>query len=360
VIEKRDTPEYLEELASTLASHGSNLAALRMAELEKRVAPSLTPPGLPHVPVSHDQTSVTGRVSLYADVANALADPTFESIPGTFFNLTQTTWTRLSPYWEARYILDSGPAPSSVQLYIFETRTNPHNDGNTSRIALQASNSTGSAMTGGFTIELRSRPTTYNSGYNSPFFVGAIRARHSGFAAMTTCAIDVSICDVKLSDAVLSTSGPVTMRVGGAWTQPDRYSTALSRLGSYYEEAYLLVRHIATYVGVPSGYSGGLVWTILSEPQLVQTFSVDPPPFSPLLGMWPPSQQGWVPPTGTAARTSFNTDSVTLVNLARAVKAIIDDLTRSGFLGPAAVKEWGIATVASATGTGVNATTTST
>jgi hypothetical protein len=43
--ENQDTPAYLEELASTLASHGSNLAALRMAELEKKVSP--VPPGVP-------------------------------------------------------------------------------------------------------------------------------------------------------------------------------------------------------------------------------------------------------------------------------------------------------------------------
>jgi len=41
------TAEYLEELAQTLASHGSNLAALRMAELEQKVSPYLAPPGVP-------------------------------------------------------------------------------------------------------------------------------------------------------------------------------------------------------------------------------------------------------------------------------------------------------------------------
>jgi hypothetical protein len=45
--ERMDTAEYLEELAATLASHGSNLAALRMAELEQRVSPSLPWPGVP-------------------------------------------------------------------------------------------------------------------------------------------------------------------------------------------------------------------------------------------------------------------------------------------------------------------------
>jgi hypothetical protein len=45
--ERRDTAGYLEELAATLASHGSSLAALRMAELEQKVSPYLAWPGAP-------------------------------------------------------------------------------------------------------------------------------------------------------------------------------------------------------------------------------------------------------------------------------------------------------------------------
>jgi hypothetical protein len=42
---------------------------------------------------------------------------------------------------------------------------------------------------------------------------------------------------------------------------------------------------------------------------------------------------GWGAPTGTATRTAFATDSVTLINLARAVKALVDDLTSHGLIG---------------------------
>jgi len=45
--ERMDTAEYLEELAAALASHGSNIAALRMAELEQKVSPYLAAPGVP-------------------------------------------------------------------------------------------------------------------------------------------------------------------------------------------------------------------------------------------------------------------------------------------------------------------------
>lgn len=43
---------------------------------------------------------------------------------------------------------------------------------------------------------------------------------------------------------------------------------------------------------------------------------------------------GWTTPSGTATRTGFATDTVTLINLARAVKAIIEDLAAHGFIGP--------------------------
>lgn len=43
---------------------------------------------------------------------------------------------------------------------------------------------------------------------------------------------------------------------------------------------------------------------------------------------------GWAAPTGTATRTTFATGTVTLVQLAERVKALIDDLTTHGVIGP--------------------------
>lgn len=42
---------------------------------------------------------------------------------------------------------------------------------------------------------------------------------------------------------------------------------------------------------------------------------------------------GWAAPTGTATRTTFNTATVTLTQLAERVKALIDDLTTHGLIG---------------------------
>lgn len=43
---------------------------------------------------------------------------------------------------------------------------------------------------------------------------------------------------------------------------------------------------------------------------------------------------GWAAPTGTATRTTFATSSVTLPQLAERMKALLDDLTTKGIIGP--------------------------
>lgn len=43
---------------------------------------------------------------------------------------------------------------------------------------------------------------------------------------------------------------------------------------------------------------------------------------------------GWGAPTGTATRTTFNTATVTLEQLAQRLAALIADMTAHGFIGP--------------------------
>ncbi len=43
---------------------------------------------------------------------------------------------------------------------------------------------------------------------------------------------------------------------------------------------------------------------------------------------------GWSTPTGTTNRTAFDTNTVTLSQLAEHLKALIDDLTSHGLIGP--------------------------
>lgn len=43
---------------------------------------------------------------------------------------------------------------------------------------------------------------------------------------------------------------------------------------------------------------------------------------------------GWAAPTGTATRTTFDTTTATVIQLAERVKALTDDLTALGIIGP--------------------------
>lgn len=43
---------------------------------------------------------------------------------------------------------------------------------------------------------------------------------------------------------------------------------------------------------------------------------------------------GWAAPTGTSTRTTFATGSVTTAQLAERVKALLEDLTAHGIIGP--------------------------
>ncbi len=45
-------------------------------------------------------------------------------------------------------------------------------------------------------------------------------------------------------------------------------------------------------------------------------------------------QTGWGAPTGTATRTTFDTSSATTQDVAERLKALIDDLTTHGLIGP--------------------------
>lgn len=47
-----------------------------------------------------------------------------------------------------------------------------------------------------------------------------------------------------------------------------------------------------------------------------------------------PRRTGWSAPTGTATRASFDTATVTVSQLAERLKALLDDLTAHGLIGP--------------------------
>jgi len=299
--ERMDTAAYLDELAQTLASHGSNLAALRMAELEQKVSPSLAGPGLSAVgaPPAGSPPDVVGKVTWFADVANALADSTFEQVPlGAQSPLLTTSWGPLGEYWEGRYTLNSGTAPSAstIQIYQAQERGHKDNDLNSSRVGIAAWNYTGSPITGSVTYELRSRPVPYDPGYDEPpFMVGVVRAISNTLPGLAEA--EVELRTVTGSDALRANSGFVSIPYTGAKLRPRRYWTATDPtvvLPETYTDWYIVFRFRVAYTAI--AHLAQATWVILSEPSMVQAWSPDPPPYAPLLGGWePPLTKGWQP-----------------------------------------------------------------
>jgi len=298
--ERMDTAAYLDELAQTLASHGSNLAALRMAELEQKVSPSLAWPGVPSAPGAPPVGSpydVAGKVAWFADVANALADSTFEQVPlGAESPELTTSWAALGEYWEGRYTLNSGTAPSFIKIELAQERGHKDNDLNSSRVAVNAWNQTGGPITGSVTYELRSRPVVYDPGYSEPpFMVGVVRAISNLLPGLAE--VEVELRTVTGSDALRANSGFVSIPYTGAKLRPRRYWTATDPtvvLPETYPDWYIVFRFRVAYTNIAT--NNMVAWLIFAEPSMVQAWSSDPPPYAPLLGGWePPLTKGWQP-----------------------------------------------------------------
>jgi len=97
--------DYLDELRSTLADHGAALGALRMRELEQRLAPSLAGPGVPSTPrvvMGGDVTTAgtLGTTSAYfgngADGDVTISGDTSLTTDKYYTNLTVNSTKRLS------------------------------------------------------------------------------------------------------------------------------------------------------------------------------------------------------------------------------------------------------------------------
>jgi len=117
-----DTAAYLEELAATLASHGSNLAALRREALEQKVSPYLPTsatfgagPATPRVG-SNPVANTLGNVESFIGQTNLLRDPAWENWGGATVT-TGTTATAISSYWKCHHVLNSGTIPATHGFY---------------------------------------------------------------------------------------------------------------------------------------------------------------------------------------------------------------------------------------------------
>jgi hypothetical protein len=103
----------------------------------------------------------------------------------------------------------------------------------------------------------------------------------------------------------------------------ENFSTTAAGSGIFFDVATLTSVTLTTAMIVYGGAAGATAVNITG------TFDHDGG-FVGFYGAAPVARQTYGAPTGTATRTTFATDSVTLIELARRVKAIVDDLRSVG------------------------------
>ena len=354
--ENQDTAAYLEELAATLASHGSNLAALRMAELEQKVSPYLAAPGVPTRQVGSDVVANTlGNTQPYIGQSNQVNDPTMESVYG--WN-SATTATVSYQYLAASdplgwYLAKISTVAGGAELKIATAYFDRGLDGNSfNTLSYDLKFTPGTSQTA--TAYWRTDPVNLQLLPALPYVVGALRlANLSNVADWANYSVATAYLEIVTgvvgSESVVATSPAYDLKVlfpvlnsvppvqfqavvscpvatlGGSTTTGIRLRIALTSTGA--------VTAVQVYLG---------------EPQLHFAYSPDPLPFSPTLARYRLSGPfykngiqvvgtrltGWGAPTGTATRTTFATTTVTLPELAERLHALIDDLTTHGLVGP--------------------------
>ena len=413
----QDNAEYLEELAATLASHGSNLAALRMAELEQKVSPYLAAPGAPSRQVGSDVVANTlGNVQPVVGRTNLLPDPCFDGLRPA--NLTLTTSAQTVAHdpsvvdawaaWKDNTSATCIYAPDASRLSVVDHFFNSGVVG----LRVQATGA------GTHLAYLRSAPVNlaYSPQSMMPYLVGAV-GFYTSYTQTLTNVTSVTLRLQLFNEATGLVNAEETADFRDPpLNLPRRISTAL--LAATYFPAGSTFRLRAVLEVVTTG-AGADVRVSLGEAAMHFAHSPDAMPFMPALGLWAPGylslssagstanqlvsgclfddtadryqvyvdgvtrwgggsaaadvrlsrsgtktltiddtaagaatlnvvgaiqnggtqvvgarQTGWGAPTGTATRTTFATDTVTLIELARRLKALIDDLTTHGLVGP--------------------------
>jgi hypothetical protein len=317
-----DVAAYLEELRSALASHDAALGSQRLQELEERISPTTTGWGgssTPRKPGTDIVAATLGNVRPYTGVANTLGDPTFEWVP-RFENgpLVTTSWQAYGQFWEARYILESGSAPTTVNVYLGGERYHKDQDMGSGRVAVYANNASGGDLTGQITVEIRSKQATYNPAYNTPpYMVAAFKAvANNGWASAAQVEVEIRTTDG--GDVLRANSGMVSL----PWAAGVEYAPTMVTCATdpaivdplTYVDWYVVFRVRSTYTARPN--NNLVTYTLISEPQLLRSWTPDPPVFQPLFGGWRPKATESVLPCAYMAGFDASGTYTTALNLA--------------------------------------------
>jgi hypothetical protein len=292
-----DTAAYLEELAATLASHGSNLAALRREALEQKVSPYLPTsgpaptfgagPATPRVG-SNPVANTLGNVEPYIEKMNRLNDPTFD---GFYYpNVPVASETGTSPYghWLTKLLSGSYQAykPTFGQEYGRASADNPFN-------SAELYFNTGIIQASG-THETRLRSLGVGGGLQAvlPYLVASIKLNNvyadlGSETNVTSKTVTLEIYNASHSTVVATTTANLYE------TNPNAYPNRAFRLWTAYPlvagDTWDTFQLRITFSVVTTG-SGGALYINLGEPQLHYAYSPDPVAYAPVLGHWYPCQ----------------------------------------------------------------------
>jgi len=372
-----DTAEYLDELARTLASHGSNLAALRMAELEQKVSPYLAAPGVPSRQVGSDVVAQTlGNVEAFFGQTNLLADPTWEGVEASNAGLLGTAEREISK--SAWYVTLSHNGTNSTFDNSNSVPRGAPATGYSSN-CIVAKLGVAALGAGTYTMTVRSASLQVTEATRLPFVVGALREKGGAggiSAGVTAASVTLQIWDTYSGSALASAA--LDLSSGADAASNVRWSVS-SDSGAPFASGHLIQLRLVLTLVKTSGT--GYLEVQLGEPQLGLAYTQDPGPYAPILARWEPRsltasdvrlsrsttktltiddtaagaatlnvvgaihndgtrvvgsrKGGWGAPTGTAERAAFDTASVTTAQLAQRVKALIDDLWLHGLIGGA-------------------------
>jgi len=279
--------EYLEELARTLASHGSNLAALRMAELEQKVSPYLAAPGVPVYRVGADVVANTlGNTEPYIEKMNRLTDPTFDGFNVDSVPVASETGTSTYGHWLTK-LLSGSYLANRPRIGLEYERANSDNPFNSVELFFETD-----AVQASGTHETRLRSAGVGGGIALvlPYMVASIKLNNVwgwlGFEAnVTSKTVTLEIYNATHSTVVATTTANLYE------TNPNAYPNRAFRLwtayplvaGDTWDEFQLRI----TLSVVTTGPGGGL-FINLGEPQLHYAYSPDPVAYAPVLGHWYP------------------------------------------------------------------------
>jgi hypothetical protein len=294
----QNTSDYLEELAATLASHGSNLAALRREALEQKVSPYLPqsgavpsqmpgvpPPGVPSMRIGGDPIANTmGNASPFIGQTNLLPDPAWENWGGTTVT-TGATITALSGTWSCHHVLNSGTIPS-VHGFFGQYCARGLNPLNSAQVALQVEGFAANACD----LDVYLYPTAGYSPASAgaqamPYLVGAVRYSHQDTDyGDATVSISLQI----LKEAVVAYESPALDPFLLEWgDMPQLLAFTEQTRAEFIGHTYTW--RLRIHVVKPATTTTTIILTF-GEPQLHFAYSPDPLAYAPILSGWTPTQ----------------------------------------------------------------------